>query len=146
MYVIYIYVYIYIYIHIYHSVLQGISPTLKYWPHLFYLSLPKYYEPVRPPSLPPLSPLWATPIKIDSSSVLLNIQLQNLKIKGEMTSSTYVFSTWWLVTDLIGIFNSDSRKTASKFSDLRWFFFFFEDLYNREGSLQAKQVAKNIRN
>ena len=62
-----------------------------------------------------------------------------------MPSSTHVFSTWWLVTDLIGILNSDSRKTASKFSDLRWFFF-FEDLYNKEGSLQAKQVAKNIRN
>ena len=45
-----------------HSVLQGISPTLKYWPHPF---LP---SPLPPPKKfwicqPPL-PLWATPLKI----------------------------------------------------------------------------------
>ena len=71
----------------------------------------------------------------------MNIPLQNLKIKRELASSKYFISAWWLVTDLIGIFNADSRKTVSKFSSLRWFFL-FEDLYNGEGSLQANKTSK----
>ena len=43
----------------------------------------------------------------------MNMQLQNPKIKGKMTSSNYFISAWRLVTDLIGIFNTDSRKTES---------------------------------
>ena len=74
----------------------------------------------------------------------MNIQLQNLEIKGELASSKYFISAWWLVTDLTGIFNAYSRKTVSKFSGLRWFFL-FEDLYNGEGSLQANKTSKNIR-
>ena len=34
---------------------------------------------------------------------------------------------------------TDSRKSVSKFSDLRWFIL-FEDLYNEEGSLQANKT------
>ena len=46
------------------------------------------------------------------------------------------------MTDLIGIFNADSRTVVSKFAGLRWFPF-FEDLYNgREGSLQANKTSK----
>ena len=71
----------------------------------------------------------------------MNIPLQNLKIKRELASSKYFISAWWLVTDLIDIFNADSRKTVSKFSSLRWFFL-FEDLYNGEGSLQANKTSK----
>ena len=74
----------------------------------------------------------------------MNIPLQNLKIKRELASSKYFISAWWLVTDLIGIFNADSRKIVSKFSSLMWFFL-FEDLYNGEGSLQANKTRKNIR-
>ena len=74
----------------------------------------------------------------------MNIQLQNLKIERELASSKYFISAWWLVTDLIGIFNADSRKIVSKFSSLMWFFL-FEDLYNGEGSLQANKTRKNIR-
>ena len=48
---------------------------------------------------------------------------------------------WWLVADIIGIFNADSRKTVFKFSGLRWFFL-FEDLYNGQGSLQANKTSK----
>ena len=44
----------------------------------------------------------------------------------------YFISAWWLVTDLIGILNADSRKTVSKFSGLRWFYL-FEDLCSGEG-------------
>ena len=71
----------------------------------------------------------------------MNIQLQNLKIKRELTSSKYFISAWWLVTDLIGIFNTDSRKTVSKFSGLSSFFL-FEDFYNGEGFLQAHKTPK----
>ena len=53
-------------------------------------------------------------------------------------TSKYFISAWWLVTDLISIFNADSRKSVSKFSGLRWFFL-FEDLYNREQSLKKKE-------
>ena len=60
----------------------------------------------------------------------MNIQLQNLKIKGEL-GFFYFISAWYLVTDLIGIFNADSRKSVSNFSGLRWFLP-FEDLYNGE--------------
>ena len=72
----------------------------------------------------------------------MNIQLENLKIKREMTSSKYFISAWLLVTDLTGIFNTDTRKTVSKFSGLRWFFL-FKDSYNGEGSLQANKTSKN---
>ena len=47
------------------------------------------------------------------------------------------------MTDLIGIFNADSRKSVSKFSGLRWFLV-FEDLYDREGSLQATKTSKKL--
>ena len=74
----------------------------------------------------------------------MNIQFQNLKIKGELAYSKYFISAWWLATDLIGIFNADSRKTVSEFSGLRRFFL-FEDLYNGEGFLQVNETNKNIR-
>ena len=45
------------------------------------------------------------------------------------------------MTDVIGIFNADGRKSVSKFSGLGWFLV-FEDLYNGEGSLQAKKTSK----
>ena len=45
------------------------------------------------------------------------------------------------MTDLIAIFNADSRKNVSKFSDLRWFLL-FEDIYNGEGSSQANKTRK----
>ena len=38
------------------------------------------------------------------------------------------------MTDLIGIFNADSRKSVPKFSGLRWFLV-LEDLYNGERDL-----------
>ena len=40
-----------------------------------------------------------------------------------------------------GIFNADSRKSIFKSSGLRWFLV-FEDLCNREGSLQANKTSK----
>ena len=46
-----------------------------------------------------------------------------------------------LVTELIGIFNADSRTSVPKFSGIRWFLL-FEDLYNGEGSLQANKTNK----
>ena len=84
----------------------------------------------------------------------MNIQLQNLEIKGDTkfldfqtskVSSKYFISAWQLVTDLIGIFNADSRKGVSKFSGLRWFLL-FEDLYNEEGYLQANKTIKKHQN
>ena len=45
------------------------------------------------------------------------------------------------MTDLIGIFNADSRKNVSKLSGLRWFLL-LEDLYNGEGSLKANKTSK----
>ena len=45
------------------------------------------------------------------------------------------------MTDLIGIFKANSRKIFSKFSGLRWFFY-FEGLYKGEGSLQANKINK----
>ena len=45
------------------------------------------------------------------------------------------------MTDLIGIFNTDSKKSVSKFSGLRYFLV-FEDLYNEEVSLQANETSK----
>ena len=42
----------------------------------------------------------------------MNIQLPNLKIKGELASLKYFISAWWLVTDLIGILIADSRKLS----------------------------------
>ena len=46
--------------------------------------------------------------------------IQNLKINGELASSKYLISAWWLVTDLIGIFNADNRKTVSKLKTLKY--------------------------
>ena len=45
------------------------------------------------------------------------------------------------MTDLIGIFNADSRQSVSKFADLRRFLV-FEDLYIEDGSLQANKTSK----
>ena len=59
-------------------------------------------------------------------------------------SSKYFISAWKLVTDLIDIFNADSRKGVSKFSCLMWFLL-FEDLHDEEGFLQANKTSKNIR-
>ena len=61
--------------------------------------------------------------------------------KNKKNSIIIIIIAWQLVTDLIGIFNADSRKNVSKFSGLRWFFV-FEDLYNGEGSLQANKTSK----
>ena len=50
---------------LHNSVLQGISPTLKYWPHLFSRrSPPKILNPSDPPPRRPHSTLWATTLKI----------------------------------------------------------------------------------
>ena len=62
-------------------------------------------------------------------------------IKGELASSKYFISAWWLVIDLIDIFNADSRKTVSNLSGLRWFFL-FEDLHTGGGPLQANKTSK----
>ena len=45
------------------------------------------------------------------------------------------------MTDLIGICNADSRKSAPKSPDLRQFLV-LEDLYNVEGSLKANKTGK----
>ena len=45
------------------------------------------------------------------------------------------------MTDLIGTFSADSRKSVSKLSGLSWFLL-FEDLRNGEGSLQANKLVK----
>ena len=70
-----------------------------------------------------------------------NTVAKSKKNQRRNASSKHLISAWWLVTDLIGIFNADSSKTVSKFSGLRWYFL-FEDLYNREGSLQAYKTSK----
>ena len=49
------------------------------------------------------------------------------------------------MTDLVGIFNAESRKTVSKLTSLRWFLL-FEDLQNGEGPLQANKTTKNHQN
>ena len=49
------------------------------------------------------------------------------------------------MTDLIGIFNADSRKSVPKFPGLRWFLV-FEDLYNWEGSLEPNKTSKKHSN
>ena len=71
----------------------------------------------------------------------MKIQLWNLKIKEELGFFLVFYFYLYLVADLVGIFNADSRKNVSKFSGLRWFFV-FEDLYNGEGSLQANKTSK----
>ena len=57
-------------------------------------------------------------------------------------TSKYFISAWWLVTDLISIFNADSRKSVSKFSGLRWFLV-VEDLQNEQktSEMQLKTVS-----
>ena len=67
------------------------------------------------------------------------------KNQRSYASSKYFISAWQLVTDLIDIFDADSRKSISKFSGLRWFLV-SEDLYNREGSLQANKTSKKHQN
>ena len=42
---------------------------------------------------------------------------------------------------LLGSIYADSRKSVSKFSSLSWFLL-FEDLHNREESLQANKMTK----
>ena len=49
------------------------------------------------------------------------------------------------MTDLVGIFNAESRKTVSKLKSLRWFLL-FEDLHNGEGPLQANKTTKKHQN
>ena len=65
----------------------------------------------------------------------MNIQLQNLKIKGDLGFCLVASNR------LLGIFNADSRKDVSKFSGLRWFLV-FDDLYNEKTSLQANKTSK----
>ena len=49
------------------------------------------------------------------------------------------------MTDLIGIFNADSKKSVSKFSDLRWFDLSLR-IYTMERDLcKRAKLAKNIR-
>ena len=49
------------------------------------------------------------------------------------------------MTGLIGIFNADSRKSVSKFSDLRWFDLSLRN-YTMERDLYKQiKLAKNIR-
>ena len=67
----------------------------------------------------------------------MDIQLQNLKIKGELGFQIFYFCL--VASDRLNRhFNADSRKSVPKFSGLRWFLF-FKDLYNGEGSLQANK-------
>ena len=49
------------------------------------------------------------------------------------------------MTELISIFNADSRKCFSKFPGLPRFLL-FEDLYNRDESLQANKTSKKHQN
>ena len=67
-----------------------------------------------------------------------NIQLQNLKINRELAFSKYFISVWWLVTDLLGLFNTDSRETISKLSGLRWFFLFLWRFIQWRGIFTSK--------
>ena len=62
------------------------------------------------------------------------------KNQRSYASSKYFISAWQLVTDLIDIFDADSRKSISKFSGLRWFLV-SEDLYNRE-EVKANKTSK----
>ena len=45
------------------------------------------------------------------------------------------------MTDLLGNFNTDSRKSVSTFSGVRWLLLFV-DLYIGQGSLQANKTSK----
>ena len=68
----------------------------------------------------------------------MNIQLQNLKIKGVVG---IFISAWLLVTDLIGTFNADSRKSVSKFSG-----FFSWKIYTMERDLCTPvKLEENIK-
>ena len=49
------------------------------------------------------------------------------------------------MTELVGIFNAESRKTVSKLTGLRWFLL-FEDLLNEEGPLQTNKTRKKHQN
>ena len=49
------------------------------------------------------------------------------------------------MTDLVGIFNTESRKTVSKLTGLRWFLL-FEDLQNAVEHLQANKTRKKHQN
>ena len=62
------------------------------------------------------------------------------KSKNLRRGTFQVFYFSW-ATNLIGIFNGNSRKIVSKFSGLRCSLV-FEDLYNGKGSLQANKTSK----
>ena len=49
------------------------------------------------------------------------------------------------MTDLIDIFNAESRKTVSKLTGLRWLLL-FEDLHHGEGPLQANGTRRKHQN
>ena len=49
------------------------------------------------------------------------------------------------MTDLVAIFNAESRKTVPKLTGLRWFFL-FEDLQNGMAPLQANKTRKKHQN
>ena len=49
------------------------------------------------------------------------------------------------MTDLVGIFNTESRKTVSKLTGLRWFLL-FEDLQNAVGPVQANKTRRKHQN
>ena len=49
------------------------------------------------------------------------------------------------MTDLVVIFNTESRKTVSKLRRLNWFLV-FEDLQNGVGPLQANKTRKKHQN
>ena len=56
----------------------------------------------------------------------------------------YVIPTWYLVADLIGIFNSDSRKSVFKFSGLNSSLPLKIYTMERDHYKQAK-LARNIK-
>ena len=117
-----------------HNVPQSISPTLKYWRHPFLPSPPpsprKKSKSVRPSAPPPYE---QPPSKIDFSFEMYPHPkkktrfLKKQKILFPTTKYEYIvaksrnqrrndffyfISAWWLVTDLMGIFNADSRKSV----------------------------------
>ena len=160
----------YICIYVYHIVLQGISPTLKYWPHPFFPTPPKKHsKSVRRPlhEQPPSKfwRTWLTPWNVPSYKKAKTHFLKKQMILFPTMKWEYI---WMLKCEytvaksknqrrvrlllsilfllgsywhLTGIFNTDSWKCVSKFSGWRWFLF-FEDLYNGEGSLQANGTSK----
>ena len=143
----------------------GHQTTLKYWPHPI---LPRPHpKNLNLSDLPfmsnllkiigeldsPLHPLKCTLVQksenwffketiyfISNNEIrTMNIQSQNLKIKGVLG---IFISAWLLVTDLIGTFNADSRKSVSKFSG-----FFSWKIYTMErGFCTQVKLGKNKTN